>query len=56
MVFVMVETKTKECDYDGGDCIEFNTNHPNCIVDGPSAMFGDDSCDLSLSYFTIECG
>ena len=45
----------KECDYDGGDCIELYISYPNYNVDDP---FKDEigSCDLYLTYFIVECG
>lgn len=45
---------TPECDYDGGDCLEFNTNYPSCTVSKPYYI-GDNFCD-GPEYNTTECG
>ena len=45
---------TVECNYDGGDCTEFNENYPNCNVDSPYKV-GDNFCDKG-DYDTEECG
>ena len=44
----------KDCNYDGGDCYEFNTYYPNCVVSKPSWV-GDNFCD-GTEYNTTECG
>mmetsp|Transcript_21514 Transcript_21514/g.27135 ORF Transcript_21514/g.27135 Transcript_21514/m.27135 type:complete len:225 (-) Transcript_21514:232-906(-) len=50
---------TPECDYDGGDCDEFNQNYPNCTVPEPG-LVGDDYCDDTFRetplYNVAECG
>lgn len=35
---------TEECDFDGGDCVTFNTDYPNCDVPEPEVV-GDGFCD-----------
>ena len=45
---------TEECGWDGGDCIEFNTNYPNCTVDSPY-FIGNGYCG-GWEYNTEECG
>jgi hypothetical protein len=43
-----------ECNYDGGDCEEFNEEYPDCKVPKPSFV-GDNYCD-GPEYNTTECG
>ena len=45
---------TRTCLYDGGDCHEFNTNYPDCVVLKPQWV-GDYACD-GVEYNTTECG
>ncbi len=45
---------TSECGYDGGDCIEFREQYPNCTVETPE-WIGDGECNLG-QYYTEECG
>eukprot|EP00429_Kryptoperidinium_foliaceum_P019941 CAMPEP_0176047242 /NCGR_PEP_ID=MMETSP0120_2-20121206/23462_1 /TAXON_ID=160619 /ORGANISM="Kryptoperidinium foliaceum, Strain CCMP 1326" /LENGTH=152 /DNA_ID=CAMNT_0017380657 /DNA_START=133 /DNA_END=590 /DNA_ORIENTATION=+ len=42
-----------ECDFDGGDCLEFNALYPDCAVQIPSDI-GDGLCHGGF-YNTIEC-
>jgi hypothetical protein len=42
------------CEYDGGDCDDFNQNYPNCVVDNPTYI-GNGQCDGG-PYNTTECG
>ena len=45
---------TEECGWDGGDCINFNTNYPNCTIDKPF-WIGNGYCS-GWEYNTEECG
>ena len=45
---------TEECDWDGGDCEEFNEKYPDCHVDKPERI-GDGFCQ-GKEYRTEECG
>lgn len=45
---------TEECEFDGGDCVEFNEKFPNCIVDEPFRV-GDNICNRGFKN-TAECG
>ena len=49
------EYNIQQCNFDGGDCDEFNQLYPNCKVPDPSHI-GDGLCDNSEPYFTEECG
>jgi hypothetical protein len=42
------------CEYDGGDCKEFNNEYPNCAVDNP-IYIGNGLCDGG-QYNSTECG
>jgi hypothetical protein len=44
-----------ECEFDGGDCIDFNTKYPECDVFKPSFV-GDGTCYDAGKYNTLECG
>ena len=44
---------TAECDFDGGDCIDFNKKYPKCDVEYPYQV-GDGHCH-SGKYNTTEC-
>ncbi|GFH51784.1 hypothetical protein CTEN210_08260 [Chaetoceros tenuissimus] len=44
-----------ECEFDGGDCIDFNTKYPECDVFKPS-FIGDGTCYDAGKYNTLECG
>ena len=46
---------TKECEWDGEDCEEFNKDYPNCDVDYPSYI-GSGHCYNVAPYNTVECG
>lgn len=51
---------TEECQYDGGDCDDFNAKYPNCVVPEPFRI-GDGECggdiDFNAKYLmTEECG
>ena len=44
------------CNYDGGDCKEFNEKYPNCDVDIP-ALINNGRCDNDKhGYDTEDCG
>ena len=45
---------TPECNYDGGDCLDFNLQYPSCNVPKPFSI-GDGFCDGG-AYNTPECG
>eukprot|EP00979_Chaetoceros_neogracilis_P008744 scaffold1952_cov146-Chaetoceros_neogracile.AAC.1 len=45
---------TVECNFDGGDCEEFNAKYPNCNAYYPS-LIGDGNC-FGGDYNTAECG
>lgn len=45
---------TKECGFDGEDCIDFNSRYPDCTADFASFV-GDGKCDGG-DYNTKECG
>ena len=45
---------TAECGFDGGDCLEFNLRHPNCLVEYPWKV-GDGRCNGD-KYNAAECG
>mmetsp|Transcript_5342 Transcript_5342/g.7944 ORF Transcript_5342/g.7944 Transcript_5342/m.7944 type:complete len:812 (+) Transcript_5342:55-2490(+) len=45
---------TQDCNYDGGDCIQFNNDFPNCTATHPFNI-QDDVCDGG-DYNTEECG
>jgi hypothetical protein len=44
---------TAECNWDGGDCLEFNTNYPKCTAEYPH-FIGDGVCNF-LQHNTTEC-
>jgi hypothetical protein len=46
---------TESCGYDAGDCLEFNSNYPQCKVDHPSFL-GDGICYNVEPYNTKFCG
>ena len=49
---------TKACDYDGGECETFNSQYPDCPLQGNvtnSVILGDGVCDSGV-YMTEECG
>ncbi len=47
---------TPECNFDGGDCLEFNAKYPNCTFDDMQpGLIGDGSCDGGR-YNSLECG
>jgi hypothetical protein len=41
-----------ECDFDGGDCVNFNLAYPNCEAQEPSRI-GDGTCDEI--YNNVQC-
>mmetsp|Transcript_4198 Transcript_4198/g.5469 ORF Transcript_4198/g.5469 Transcript_4198/m.5469 type:complete len:522 (+) Transcript_4198:106-1671(+) len=43
-----------ECDFDMGDCVNFNIAYPDCDVQFPF-LIGNDKCD-GMFYNTHECG
>ena len=43
---------TIECKFDGGDCVEFNRNYPNCTFAEPSEL---DNGNCHLKANTVEC-
>ena len=45
---------TPECNYDQGDCLDFNVQYPSCNVPKPFSI-GDGFCDGGV-YNTVECG
>ena len=45
---------TAGCEFDGGDCVEFNKEFPNCKAEYP-IFLGDGRCDGG-EYDTEECG
>ena len=54
---------TDACSYDGGDCVAFNLNYPDCPIEElaesvhvtKSVIIGDGVCDSGV-YMTEECG
>ena len=44
---------SRQCDWDGEDCIEFNAKYPGCQAEEPS-LVGDGVCTGGLAY-TEEC-
>lgn len=46
---------TVECGFDGGDCVTFNAQYPECKVDLPYWIGYFNTCDGG-EYNTIECG
>ena len=54
---------TDACSYDGGDCVAFNLNYPDCPIEelaesvhvNKSVIIGDGVCDSGV-YMTEECG
>eukprot|EP00979_Chaetoceros_neogracilis_P003516 scaffold610_cov204-Chaetoceros_neogracile.AAC.3 len=48
------ELNTQKCDFDGGDCFNFNLLYPGCNVDDPEKFLGNGECDGGL-YNTPEC-
>ena len=45
---------TEECDWDGGDCTEFNDLYPNCTVPFPE-LIGNGWCSGGI-YDVESCG
>ena len=45
---------TEACEWDGGDCVEFNEAYPGCTVDVADAI-GDGFCD-GAEFNTEACG
>merc|ERR1712071_410246 len=45
---------TPECEFDGGDCMQFNEDYPDCHVDDPW-LIGTGYCSGG-AYNTPECG
>ena len=43
---------TEGCNFDDGDCFEFNKFYPNCTANEPFRV-GDNYCDEN--YNTVEC-
>ncbi len=43
---------TRECAFDGGDCLNYNAQYPNCDADDPFKI-GDGECDVE--YNTEKC-
>jgi len=54
---------TDACSYDGGDCVAFNLNYPDCPIEelaesvhvNKFVIIGDGVCDSGV-YMTEECG
>lgn len=46
---------TEVCEWDGGDCDEFNKKYPDCIVPFPTSI-GDRRCSIKGNHNTKECG
>lgn len=44
-----------ECDFDGGDCVDYNSKYPLCSAPIPSNI-GDGTCHDMYPYNTEECG
>lgn len=36
-----------DCAFDGGDCFDFNSMYPNCVVEDMSLLLGNGVCDGS---------
>ena len=51
----MTSPNTKECGWDGGDCLSFNEKYPSCTADQKS-LIGNGACDDYAPYNTKECG
>ena len=49
------EYNTIECGFDGGDCLQYNNQYPNCKVPNPYWIGYFNTCDGD-EYNTMECG
>ncbi|KAL3933314.1 MAG: hypothetical protein SGARI_003735, partial [Bacillariaceae sp.] len=55
--YLQSTVNTPECNFDDGDCIEFNAKYPDCHTNYPMAV-GDMYCDCldNPELYTEECG